>query len=246
LRCGDARLPRAAQDLTYDNIRVSYLDFRVVRLFPVTTSPPTVEPEYTSHAIMALKALGLMDGGGPDLFYLELNPGHPGLHDPYIMRHWLGPDWRGRFVVHFQKPCLAQDMCLARNIATMYGRFRPTLDWIASHPGAGLEYCDETSLALPMMHDNEENITTWSSQHYHRQCNEGGMHSCCVVCDMAVQQLLNVFLNSHKLMLVPERKFPADVYGGPLRFCLRCPKDLVPFTIDSTFKDNTCFNYLSA
>eukprot|EP00291_Cryptomonas_curvata_P024438 CAMPEP_0172156070 /NCGR_PEP_ID=MMETSP1050-20130122/2982_1 /TAXON_ID=233186 /ORGANISM="Cryptomonas curvata, Strain CCAP979/52" /LENGTH=461 /DNA_ID=CAMNT_0012825049 /DNA_START=215 /DNA_END=1596 /DNA_ORIENTATION=- len=185
-------------DLTLDNVRVSYLDFRVVRLFPDPAAPPNpaVEPEYTSHAIAALKALGLMDGGGPDAFYLELNPGFPGLHEPYIMRHWLGPGWRGRFLVHFQKPCLAQEMCVDRNLPTLLGRHLPTARWIEGHPRAGLEFADETGLALPMMHDGEHNITEAAGQHYHRQCEEGGMRTCCVACDAAVQQLLNALVNS--------------------------------------------------
>jgi hypothetical protein len=247
LRPGDRKPPRT-QDLTFDNVRVSYLDFRVVRLFPDPAVPPNpaVEPEYTSHAIAALKTLGLMDGGGPDAFYLELNPGFPGLHEPYIMRHWLGPEWRGRFLVHFQKPCLAQEMCVDRNLPTLLGRHLPTAQWIEGNPRAGLEFADETGLALPMMHDGEYNITEAAGQHYHRQCEEGGMRTCCVACDAAVQQLLNALVNSPRPMLAPERALPAGPGGGPLRFCLRCPRNLVPFTIDPTFQSVECYDYLSA
>jgi hypothetical protein len=226
-------------------VRVSYLDFRVIRLFPATTSPPTIEPEYTSHAILALKALGLMDGGGPDVFYLELHPGLPGLFDPYVMRAWLGPEWRGRFVVHYQKPCLAADMCAERNMAAWTGGFAGTAGWIEAHGRGGLEYADETALSAAMMHDNELNVTLGASQHYHRQCDERGMRSCCVVCDAAVQQLLGLLLHSPRPMrMPPARAFPAEAGGGPLRFCLRCPEALVPFTIDPTFRDVACYPFL--
>ena len=186
-----------------------------------------------------------MDGGGPDIFYLELHPGAPQLYDPYVMRAWLGPDWRGRFVVHYQKPCLAADMCVERNMAAWAGWLAPTAGWIETHPRSGMEYADETAMAAGMMHDNELNITTGASQHYHRQCNHRGMHSCCVVCDMAVQQVLNLLLHDPRPMLMPNRAFPTEAGGGALRFCLRCPKTLVPFTVDPTFQDVTCFPFLS-
>ena len=139
-------------DLTYKNVRVSYLDLRFTVLF-LRQPRPIAEPAYTDHAVRALRALGAAAGGGPDLFYLEmgLNPGTP--HEPALIRSWLGPGWAGRFLVHFVKPCAATDYCGDRLELAARGRRPPALGWIEDHPESGVEYVDESHMALPFIHD---------------------------------------------------------------------------------------------
>jgi hypothetical protein len=60
-------------DVTFMNLRLSYIDFRFhVLLLKGDTVPKFIEPLYSSHVIQALRELGVMDSSGPDAFYLEV------------------------------------------------------------------------------------------------------------------------------------------------------------------------------
>ena len=119
----------------------------------MTGESPFVEPMYTAHAIQALRALGAMDGRGPDVFYLEAGDWGLEIHEPHLVRTWLGLDWPGRFIMHLVKPCPAADFCGDRLALAGAGAPPQPLAWVEAHPEAGIEYADESHMAYALLND---------------------------------------------------------------------------------------------
>jgi hypothetical protein len=104
----------------------------------------------------------------------------------------------------------------------------------------------------------EQAMWSGTSLHFHRRCDFRGLHSCSVVCDAAAQQLLGAILASPRhyyARAAPRAAFGPDQWpglagsarpaeGSGVRFCLRCPTELVPFTIRPDFRGTECFPYL--
>jgi hypothetical protein len=205
---------------------------------------PSFEPRYIDHAIMALNALGNEPGGGPDVFHLELprfsSPSDsPPVHEwAHLVRSWLGVQWAGQFLVSTQKvyPAFYGPQSFAKPYV---------YTWLEDHM-SDIKYIDETHMALAAMHDSENSMTDshWS-QHFHRQCDTNDMHVCSVVCDAVSQQVLNLAYR-RKRARRSIHKFAG--HNVPIKFCLLCPPDLVPFTIKTLTdkKDFTCSSFLPA
>ena len=140
-------------DLAYRGLRLSYVDLRFSRLFDGgAASLAFMEPQYTAHAVVALSRLGRLDGRGPDVFYLE-GGDDPSMHEPYLVKSWLGYDWPGRFIVHPTKPCPAADFCGER--LALASRIEPprAFAWAAAHPQSGMECADESHMAYAFMQE---------------------------------------------------------------------------------------------
>lgn len=224
-------------DLTVGNMRISYIDFRVFYPMVLTGDSTYMMPMYLAQSMLALLGIGREGGTGPDVFHLEFpdwysQQQHSQMLPPHdfagIIRSWLGSAWAGKFIISVSK-----------SFEVSSQRYdKPKLyDWSENHKDSGLDYVDETHMAAAALHDMENNLTQrhWSF-HYHRRCNQGGMHSCSVVCDAAAQQILNFASRRHKSTRRPATE-PATrtnshrVTTTPMKFCLNCPRDLVPYTI---------------
>lgn len=215
-------------DFTVGNFRVSYIDFRMARMFVEPKSlpgkPADIELNYQLHGIEAIRTMALDNGGkGPDSFYVEGGTGTT-LREVMIVKSWFGPNWAGRFFVQRQKPVFG-----TKGAFTMDLSKPPLLQELDAHPGLGIEYIDEIHMAVPFMHTMESRFEEGKmSQHYHRRCSEGHVHSCSEVCDMAAQQLIRLLLPaSSQIMSVPNLQAVPSNFS----FCLDCPAHLVPFTI---------------
>lgn len=259
-------------DLKIGNFRASYLDFRPYADLESQTTDllPHVQANYVRHAIHALLDIGREGSRGPDVFHLELPPTDyrptvgvvPEIDYIALVRSWLGVSWQGKFLVASRK----ERSGAYTSTTALTNRFqKPALhEWMESHAEPLLRdvvVIDETSLAAPTIHETirvarAERMTHGWSFHYHRQCNESGMHVCSPVCDAAAQQVLNVALNRFRsprsfwdsACSTNRRHTLLDRIASPsssFRFCLRCPKSLSPFTIRPPVTDNSsCFSVL--
>ena len=235
-------------DYSQGNVRVSYLDFRSPYFFPRDNEVSKyIETHYTSHAGLALEELSRKDGTGPDLFYVEDSGDTVSLWLSHAIRSFFGLGWTGRLMVHRVKSCASSVIC--RITHSMAGEEPDTwreLERLGGKWGGGIEAVDETHLSIPMIHDQEQNMWEGTSLHFHRRCDDHGQHSCSVVCDMVVQQLLNAFLHSPRPYLRGGARGRQSSFtdASKMRFCLRCPKELVPFTIGPDFHDVPCYDFL--
>jgi hypothetical protein len=236
-------------DLQVGNLRISYLDFRVIFYgIAAEHSSALIESRYVDHAIMALYAIGTDSGSGPNIFHLELprrssSNDRPQVHEwAYLVRSWLGVEWLGQFLVSAQKETPLNYGPHSFDKPAVY-------TWLEEH-NSDIKYVDESHMALSAMHDTEHGLagTSWS-QHYHRRCETNGMHVCSVVCDATAQQISNLaFVRKRRNR---GQKTPTQSHAphnSSMKFCLLCPSSLVPFTIKSlTDKHNlSCSSYLPA
>jgi hypothetical protein len=204
-----------------------------------------VEPHYPSHGILALSELARLEGSGQDIFYLEESSCPINVFKSNLFKSWLGPDWTDRFIVHEVKACASLAICGERLRLGLSGRRPAHWDEFEKRPHLELEAIDEVHMTIPFMHDQEQRMWEGTSLHFHRRCDDAGQHSCSVICDMAAQQLLNVVFNSQK----PYRRDSSprttpNTGDGGYRLCLRCPVELVPFTIIPHFHGVTCMDHL--
>jgi hypothetical protein len=257
-------LPQNTVDLKVGNFRASYLDFRP--LADLTNRGPSVhvEPDYARQAINAFLDIGNENATGPDVVHLEMPIfGFSTRIGEYtgLIRAWLGADWAGQFLVSLGK-------IPAKRYATLAAGAwykRPELfDWLdARHKNLEIGVVDETSMAAAVIHETikvarAEGIheSGWSS-HYHRPCKELGMHVCSPVCDNSAQQILNMAFRARRITPRFARTTPIKGCDGqnggdnalktslPIQFCLRCPDDLVPFTITSPkSQQKVCHDYV--
>lgn len=218
-------------DLTVGNLRVSYLDFRIWYPHVFTGEATHMIPMYLAQSVLALHGIGGERGTGPDVFHVEMQDWDytatlPALDFAHMIRSWLGHRWKGRFLISLQKS----------NVVSSKRYQKPALyDLLEKDTCSRIDYVDETNMAAAAMHDMEGNLKqpTWSA-HYHKRCSHGGMHSCSVVCDAASQQILNLaFMHKER----PRERLNSDdktFYQSAfteMKFCLNCPRDLVPFSI---------------
>lgn len=208
-------------DLKIGNFRASYLDFRpYADLESDSTEPlPHVQINYVRHAIHTLLSIGRE---GPDVFHLELpwtdNVPTAGIvpEIDYIamVRSWLGARWRGKLLVTARK---LRSGAYASKTSPRNRFQKPAIyEWIEAHPEelGSVIAVDETSLAAAAIHETirvgrAEGMKHGWSFHYHRQCNESGMHVCSPVCDAAAQQVLNIAFDD-------DRRRPGG--GGALKY----------------------------
>lgn len=236
-------------DLAVGNLRISYLDFRVFYPTIISGDSKGMVPAYLAQAMLAMLGLGRERETGPDLLHLEFPAWYNQIpaHDfAGIIRSWLGSTWAGKFVVSISK-----------TIEVSPRRYtKPKLfEWLENHDESGIDYFDETNMAAAALHDMEYNVSHphWSrwSFHYHRRCNQGGMHSCSVVCDATAQQILNFALRHQKLT----RRGPKtqstkagrhQLMTSPMKFCLNCPRSLVPYTIKDwlNHEETVCHDFV--
>lgn len=247
-------------DLKIGNFRASYLDFRPLADLRSKGPSAHIESDYARHAINAFLDIGRFENGaGPDVVHLELPTFQFGDEGEYtgVIRSWLGAEWSGQFLVSVGK----MPSNLYATVAERSWYERPGLfDWIDGHRSVRVDVVDETSLAAAAIHETikvarAENMheNAWSS-HYHRPCSESGMRVCSPVCDSTAQQVLNVAFRSKdpapwRLIKRRDRCVHAQrdhnaAASREFQFCLRCPKELVPFTMLSPKIATVCRNHV--
>jgi hypothetical protein len=218
--------------------------------------------QYAESATLVINDIGRDNGGlGPDVFHLEIPewydrnmqreslPAHDFAH---MVRSWLGLQWAGRYLVTWSKTVTFEADRYRKPVLYSWIE-NTTLDSLR-----GLEYVDESNLAAPAMHDTENPLTErhWST-HYHRKCTHGsGMHVCSVVCDATFQQILHLAFSRTASRgniggAAAARHLPAGQKQASMesiKFCLNCPRSLVPFTIKQWPKspDTTCHAFIPA
>lgn len=232
-------------DFSQGNFRVSYLDFRANLMFNDSASLGiNVEADYHRHAMVAIRELVATKGDGPHMFYLELRNENTPLspenfmNSLLIIRSWFGLGWKGKFIVHLAKHSLLLKNAFSRSVSEEKPRLVALLEELDV---AQVDYIDEEHMAFPMLHTMESALDSgYIGVHWHRQCNENGMHSCSHVSDMAAHQLLNV-ARLRAASSAKTNRGEHDYWGSnrtldtPFQFCMSCPSNLVPFTIRPNF-----------
>jgi hypothetical protein len=232
-------------DFSQGNFRVSYIDFRVhFMFFDAAYLGDNVESDYHRHAMVAIRQLVTSHKGhGPDMFYLEL------LHHAFIdqpktsistlltIRSWFGLAWQGRFIVHLNKNGLSERGAFTRSVDEGKPRL---LQLLGELDASQIDYIDEEHMAFPLLHTMEYALNSGLfGQHWHKQCNLNGIHSCSPVADMAAYQLLNIARPRMVANILQRssvhRWGDKDTRDIPFQFCLDCPKALVPFSIRHDF-----------
>lgn len=201
-------------DFHFGNLRVSYLDFRAHTMFPDTAEPSQgytvpVATTYQRDAQERLRVLGRTGGGGPDVFYLQLN-GFYKSHIPEI-RSWLGPAWAGKFVVTISKPGTIFKDQQAREAQEQLEAY------VEQHPDLGLHAVDEAAMGFAFVHGLDKNMSKVGTLHHHRKCSDADhrrrgdtVRFCSPSAEMSAQLILNVALDFAAPDIDPGRPLPTD------------------------------------
>lgn len=219
-------------DFQTGNLRLSYLDFRTPYMIQeenYNCDNEDIESSYLNHGMYAFKYLGTLKTA-PDIIYSEVSTAFS-WWDTTVMRSWLGTAWKGKLIITPEKPNFGSKIWPDQNLS----------DEIRRNGKMDIDIVDEFHLALPMWHTMEGEPFMnpgRAANHYHQSCTLRNLHVCTIASEVSMQMLLSFM---HEWPVGYQEKEDSPEF----QFCLSCPDDLVPFTIDyRRIFDNRCFDFI--
>jgi hypothetical protein len=163
-----------------------------------------VGSEYINEARDRLKELGSKEHP-PDVFLLQPNS-NPGKTAPLI-RSWLGPEWKGRFIVSLRKPGTLASYGDAR-------RFQGKIIDLAKNDPSwrDIEIMDEVDMGFSMFHNMEHNMTR-GTLHHHHSCNTTHNGVNIRICGPSVEMSAQMLLATVFRFRLPDED-PLRQHGG--------------------------------